>query len=98
MKPALFHHLADRELAEAIQFYEDRVPGLGSRFHDHVRRAVDFLREFPLASPVLDYGVRKRVVRKFPYNVLYSVEDDYLFILAVAHHKRRPNYWIDRLK
>jgi len=55
MKPALFHHLADRELAEAIQFYEDRVPGLGSRFRD-------------------------------------------LFILAVAHHKRRPNYWIDRLK
>ena len=98
MKPVLFHRLADRELAEAIQFYEDRSAGLGSRFRDHVSGAVDFLREFPLAAPVLDFGVRKRVVRKFPYNLLYSVEDEYIFILAVAHHKRRPDYWVDRLK
>ena len=97
MKDVIFHRLADRELAEAIQFYDDRSPGLGSRFRDHVWGAVNFLRRFPLAAPVLDDGVRKYVVRKFPYNLLYSVEDDYIFILAVAHHKRRPGYWIDRL-
>ena len=97
MKGAIFHRLADRELGEAFEFYEDRSPGLGGVFRDYVWKAIEFLEEFPQAAPVIDDGIRKFVIQKFPYNIIYSEEKDHIYILAVAHQKRRPYYWIDRL-
>ena len=42
-------------------------------------------------------GVRRKSLARFPYSVLYTVDPDVLYIVAVAHQKRRPNYWLRRL-
>lgn len=63
-----------------------------------IHKTIADIAEFPLAVPLIRIGIRKKVLLHFPYNVLYSVESDTLLIVAVAHQKRRPNYWRSRLK
>lgn len=41
--------------------------------------------------------IRKCIVNKFPFNILYSIEGDYILVIAIAHHHRSPDYWIDRI-
>ncbi len=58
-----------------------------------------FILTYPEASPVVHpKGIRRKVLRKFPYNLHYtcSIKSDLIVILAVAHQSRRPLYWINR--
>ena len=88
-----FHDDARRELGEAAQYYERRVAGLGFAFTAEVERTVDLTRESPnIGSPVWRH-YRRAIVRRFPYSVVYRSLVNKLFIVAVAHHHRRPNYW-----
>ncbi len=62
-------------------------------------KAVAFIEQFPEASPVSAGHVRKKVLRKpFEYTLFYVVETERIRILSVAHHRRRPGYWQERLK
>jgi plasmid stabilization system protein ParE len=63
-----------------------------------VHKAVADLAEFPLTAQIVRGSIRKRVLPHFPYNILYSVKPDKIVIVAVAHQRRRPNYWLSRLK
>jgi plasmid stabilization system protein ParE len=91
-----FNALAAQELREATTFYSKESPALGQAFLEEVARALNQLREFPHSCPLLSRTVRKKVLRRFPYNVLYSVRSEEIRILAIAHQKRRPFYWRDR--
>ena len=95
---AEFHSEADEELREAARYYESEAPGVGMAFVVEVHKAVADIIEFPLAAQSTRPSIRKKVLRHFPYNVLYSVEADTIVIIAVAHQRRRPNYWSSRLK
>ena len=55
-----------------------------------------FLAEFPVSGAEILPGIRKHVLQKFRYSLIYTVEEDCLLILAVAHHSRRPGYWVGR--
>jgi toxin ParE1/3/4 len=92
-----FHPTARRELNEAADFYDLEGPGLGAAFLAAVERALTQVREFPEASAVALAPVRKKLVSGFPYAALYSIVDDTIVVLAIAHHRRRPFYWRDRL-
>jgi len=61
-----------------------------------VQKAVDQILEFPESAPVILGGVRTKVILRFPYSLMYRVVDDAVIILAVAHHRQRPEFWIDR--
>lgn len=63
-----------------------------------VENAVRFVRQHPESSPRIGYGLRKRVLYRFPYSVMYEVLPGLIMIYAVHHHKRRPFYWLDRMK
>ena len=89
---------AAKEFIEAVLYYESEVPGLGLRFVAEVRRGVRFITENPNAAADVGGGLRKKVLKHFPYNLLYAVETDLILIVAVAHQKRRPRYWLERLK
>jgi plasmid stabilization system protein ParE len=91
-----FHEAAEAELNEAADFYDMESPGLGQTFIDEVRHGVERIAELPEAAPAIRGRVRKRLLLKFPYSLLYSVHDDLIRLLAVAHHKRRPFYWRSR--
>ena len=88
-----FHPEAELEFYEAALRYESEVIGLGARFGDEVERVIDLLLEHPeLGSPV-DENLRHFVLRKFPFSIVYAVVRDLLYVVAVAHGSREPEYW-----
>lgn len=91
-----WHPLARRELFESSDFYEREVAGLGSIFVESVEKALERIRTHPRSGSRVRGEARSRRVSRFPYSLIYRVEPDHLFILAVAHHKRRPLYWARR--
>jgi plasmid stabilization system protein ParE len=92
-RPYQFHPEAELELAEAAQWYEERKPGSGSDFIASVRVKVDEIRQKPERWPDVR-GVRRALVNRFPYAIVYrEVLDDSIEIVAIAHLRRRPKYW-----
>lgn len=92
-----FHEAADTELTEAVAYYDAKAPGLGDRFLADVKAAARYIEQYPEIAPVIDEGVRAKVLARFPYSLMYVVEARELYIVAVAHQSRRPGYWADRL-
>lgn len=97
-----FHPEADTEFDADVFWYEDREPGLGRRFRTQVGAAIDAACESPeswATWPDWDREptVRSKGVDTFPYRVVYFVRSEVLVIVAVAHAKRRPGYWKDRV-
>ncbi len=95
-KRVSFHELAEFELNDAITFLEERREGLGSRFLTAVESAVAYIRQHPEASPVVIKDIRRKVLKRFPYSLMFAVRSDQIRILAVANQKRRPFYWRSR--
>lgn len=95
-RTASFHRLAERELNEAAHYYDSESPGLGVAFTDEVKRCIWTILEHPEAGQVLMATVRRRLVRRFPYALLYSIKPAGIRILAVMNMRRRPMYWIGR--
>ena len=91
-----FHRLADRELNEAAQYYELESPGLGSSFLKDVDRWLQSIEEHPEAGVILRGSVRRRLLRRFSYALLYKIKPNSIRILAVMNLKRRPTYWVGR--
>jgi len=87
---------ADRELEDAADYYDRESPGLGSAFIDEVGRAYGRIRSTPLAAEEIDPGIRRLVLARFPYNVIYEVDDESALVLAIAHQRKRPYYWRGR--
>lgn len=98
MKQIVFHPDADAEITEASQYYEMSVPGLGSDFLGEVEHALDQISSNPDASQRIGKRVRRKILWRFPYNLIYAVYPDRIRIVACAHQKRRPFYWRKRLK
>jgi plasmid stabilization system protein ParE len=88
---------AEAELAEAFDWYERRVPGLGADFLVAVDTAVDSVLSNPLQHSVVYGSVRRILTRRFPYQVLFLVEADVVTVIAVFHSARDPKRWQDRL-
>jgi len=91
------HPEADRELREAIAYYEMREAGLGTEFAVEVCAALGRIADHPNAWPVLEGDLRRCLRNRFPYGLIYSIEPDSIFILAVMHLHRDPDYWRQRL-
>lgn len=85
-----FHPLADFELLDAAKFYETRSTGLGHSFLAAVRQAIEQIQARPESSPLVRGGLRRKVLPRFPYSLIYKVEAGAITILAVMHQKRRP--------
>ena len=92
----LFDDLAAYELNDASEYYELEVPGLGIRFKNEVKKAIRRICEYPMAWSIEKDSIRRCLLHKFPYKIIYSIENDYIYIIAIAHCHRHPDYWIDR--
>jgi plasmid stabilization system protein ParE len=93
-----FHPAAAEEVDDARRWYERRRPQLGDAFAVEVEIAVAAIVEHPGAWTHYDEHTRRFVLRRFPYEVVYAIEGDLILVLAVAHAKRRPKYWRERLR
>lgn len=96
MMRVIFSKYAKQELEDAIHYYELEYSGLGKRFKEEVRRATLRIAEYPEAWSVERGEVRKCLLHKFPYKLLYSIEEYLIFVIAVAHQHRKPDYWVER--
>jgi len=89
---------AELELNDAFEFYEAQTPGLGKRFIEEFNKGIVRIRQHPESWPRIRDNIRKCILNKFPYTIFYAVEPKLVIITAVAHQRRKPDYWIDRLR
>ena len=88
-----FHPEALAEFEYASKHYAEIQVGLGIRFVSTVESALQSILDAPETWPILEQDVRRRLVRVFPYVVLYSIESDHILVLAVMHCHQQPSYW-----
>ena len=88
-----FHPEANQEFIEAIAYYEGCDLGLGLDFAREIHATIRNATEHPVLWPEIEQDVRRCLVHRFPYGVLYSVEPHGIFILAIMPLRRDPDYW-----
>ncbi len=89
---------ADQEMAEAARYYQSLSSSLGDDYLDEVERAVHSAATSPQTWPILEGDFRRRLVKRFPFGVIYRIEPDKILIVAVAHLRKKPGYWKKRIK
>ena len=89
---------ADREFSAAVVYYDSQEPGLGQRFEDEIELALFWLVEHPHICPLRRGTYRRMNLHIFPYYIPYVIRESTLWVVAVAHSLRRPEYWIKRTR
>ena len=89
--------LAQQELDDAVAWYNEQAAGLGQEFLDELDRVVRRAVTFPMSCPEIEPGVRRCLLARFPYGLIYGVDRKTLVVVAVAHLHRKPRYWVDRI-
>jgi toxin ParE1/3/4 len=89
---------AESEAEEAARWYEGQRDGLGNEFLDELARGLETIETSPhaftrLGSPRSAREVRRFVLQRFPFKIIYEVRANEVLVLAVAHARRRPYYW-----
>ena len=97
MKPAFFHPEADEEFAAAVAWYAGAAPELGDRFYAAMRQLTAEIEADPQLHHPWRHGTRRHFNQTFPYALIYAERPTYLWVVAVAHFKRKPDYWVSRL-
>ena len=87
---------AQAEFLAAVHYYEDCQRGLGRRFRLAIESAIQKITETPFRYRLIHAPFRRYLMIKFPYSIIYTIEPDHIRILAVAHSKRKPEYWLSR--
>ncbi len=91
-----FHPEAEAEFNETIEYYEACEQGLGYDFSIEVFDGIQKIVNYPTAWPLIEEDVRRCLVNRFPFGIIYSIEQSGVFILAVMHLRRHPDYWKNR--
>lgn len=87
---------AETDLDTAFVWYEAQRVGLGQEFLHAVEATLDRIRHAPEQFPIIDRGVRRALVRRFPYAVFYLVTSASTDVLACVHVRRHPRRWQSR--
>ena len=88
---------AEAEMAEAFDWYEQRVPGLGSDYLNCLDVVFHSLVQTPQQYPLVHRTVRRALTHRFPYEVFFVVEEGRIVVLSVFHASRNPKSWQDRI-
>ena len=93
-----FHPAAEAEHLESVSYYKSKRPGLGVIYLTEFASLLNRICEGPHKYPAeLQPNIRRASMRKFPFTVIFREVRDQVQVLAVAHHRRRPQYWLHRL-
>lgn len=102
MKPLKILKPAEAELAEATRWYQERDPRVAVRFTTESRKTLHLIETFPQIGgrvpEVDDANVREMPIHTFPYHVVFLELEDRIEVVAFAHNRRRPGYFIRRLR
>jgi hypothetical protein len=89
--------LAKIEFDDAIKFYNTQQMNLGKYFQTDIKKSISRIKEFPYAYIELKHKIRRCVIHKFPYSILYSINKGTILIIAIANQHREPDYWVNRI-
>lgn len=92
-----FHPAARIEFREAVAFYESRSQSLGGEFAIEVLDRIETILKVPERWRPFEKDVRRCLMGRFPYGILYPVEPGHILILALMHFSRLPGYWRNRV-
>ena len=93
-----FHPEARFDYRDSAAFYAAARPGLGAEFTREVEAVIEQICVAPQRWRLFEQDVRRCLTRRFPFAVLYTIEDDYILIVAVMHGSRKPGYWRHRIE
>lgn len=84
---------AEADIGRAARWYEAELPGLGAEFLESVQDSVAAILESPLMYPAVEGDIRRAIMRRFPFMVYFTLDDDVVSVLAVLHGRRNPDSW-----
>ena len=92
---------AQGEAIEAANWYDDRQPDLGMEFLEEIRQAFDIIRNEADSLPRLEtytgtHDIRRVLLKRFPYAIIVLCRSNEMVVVAIAHTRRRPLYWLER--
>ncbi len=97
MTEVRLHEEAEEEFLEAIRYYVQRSRAVATRFVDEVRAGLESISEFPDMGPRISGQIRRKVLKSYPYSLIYVIVEDEILVLAVMRDNRRPGYWKRRI-
>ena len=92
----VYHPSVEQDIVEALRYYAEASPSLADEFESEVRITVSKAAGNPLRFHPVERGFRRANLARFPYHVLYEVGENSIRIMHLRHHKRHPDYNIDR--
>jgi len=96
MKPIVLAPAAEEEMLVSSRYYESSQSGLGDLFLDEMLQAGVRIAGHPEAWPIISGKIRRCLFNRFPFGLIYRIEAERIYVLAVMHLKRKPNYWKNR--
>ena len=93
----VIHPEAEEELNAAADYYEKCKDGLGVSFLHEIEKAFKRIEENPRSWKIITKDIRRNLINRFPYTIIYRVEDEIIIVLAIAHLHRKPKYWKERI-
>jgi len=88
-----FLPLAECDLSHAVDYYERCQSGLGTEFLIEIRQTISRIMEYPDGWTQVSVNARRCLTNRFPYEIIYAIENGTVLILAVANQHRHPDYW-----
>ena len=92
-----FLSLADQEVDDAVRWYDEQTEGLSRDFLDELDRIVRLVKTYPLLATQIEPEIRRFLFARFPYSLIYGIDQETVVVVAVAHQHREPRYWADRI-
>src|SRR5690349_3453010 len=91
-----FNSEAEEELNYAADYYESRKEGLGISFLHEIQKSLQIIQTNPNIGQIYINTIRRIIIKRFPYSIVYSINEHEIYIIAIAHLKRKPKYWEER--
>lgn len=93
-----FLSLTQQEIDEAVAWFDEQVEGKGTDFLDELDRVIRLVKAYPFASTEIEPDIRRCLFARFPYSLIYGIEEQTIIVIAVAHFRRTPRYWVERVE
>jgi toxin ParE1/3/4 len=96
--PYRIHPEAEAEYQQAYEYYQKESSNLAEQYTKEILIGLQTIIDSPRTWPVIKFDVRRRLLRKFPFGILYMIDGESILILAFMHLRREPEYWQHRTK
>jgi len=98
MRKIKFHPEARREVEHETRFYNKISQRTGIRFVELTKKAMKQLQDYPEMWPLINERLHGKIVFQFPFTIIYAFNEETIYVVAFAHHRREPGYWQNRIK